>query len=95
MGGISDSEENKSIDVSERKEWVHAGGYKHPPMFGFGPGIEQNTHKAVDQRASSCHCVSVAFECFRQRRLIPSTGADSQVSLFRDILEHALRLPLQ
>ena len=51
--GFPIPEENKSIDVSERKEWVHAGGYKHPPMFGFGPGIEQNTHKigeAVDQR---------------------------------------------
>ena len=51
--GFPIPEENKSIDVSLRKEWVHAGGYKHPPMFGFGPGIEQNTHKigeAVDQR---------------------------------------------
>jgi len=29
----------------DRKAWVVAGPYQHPPMFGFGPGIEQNTHK--------------------------------------------------
>ncbi|MCB0997112.1 MAG: peptidase dimerization domain-containing protein, partial [Acidimicrobiales bacterium] len=45
--------DDTSIDVVERKEWVVAGKYKHPPMFGFGPGIEQNTHKigeCVDAR---------------------------------------------
>lgn len=44
---------NTEINVSTQKAWVHAGGYKHPPMFGFGPGIEQNTHKigeGVDSR---------------------------------------------
>jgi acetylornithine deacetylase/succinyl-diaminopimelate desuccinylase-like protein len=24
---------------------VVSGAYKHPAMFGIGPGIEQNTHK--------------------------------------------------
>jgi putative selenium metabolism hydrolase len=33
------------IKVSARKDWVDNGTVKHPPMFGFGPGIEQNTHK--------------------------------------------------
>jgi putative selenium metabolism hydrolase len=34
-----------AIDVPANKAWVHAGPFQHPPMFGFGPGIEQNTHK--------------------------------------------------
>ncbi len=37
--------DDRSIAVAARKEWVEAGGFKHPPMFGLGPGIEQNTHK--------------------------------------------------
>ena len=43
--GFPIQEENTEIEISERKAWVHAGDFKHPPMFGFGPGIEQNTHK--------------------------------------------------
>ena len=31
--------------ATEGKGWVGAGGVTHPPMFGVGPGIEQNTHK--------------------------------------------------
>ena len=45
--------EGTGIDVPASKEWVQAGAYQHPPMFGFGPGIEQNTHKigeCVDSR---------------------------------------------
>ncbi|MCA9571226.1 MAG: M20/M25/M40 family metallo-hydrolase [Myxococcales bacterium] len=41
------------IAATERKRWVQAGAWEHPPMFGFGPGIEQNTHKigeCVDTR---------------------------------------------
>ncbi len=41
------------IDVPSSKEWVEAGGFKHPPMLGFGAGYEQNTHKigeCVDRR---------------------------------------------
>ena len=36
---------DSSIDIPERKAWVLSGDFKHPPMFGIGPGIEQNTHK--------------------------------------------------
>ena len=45
--------DDTSIGVPESKAWVEAGKFKHPAMFGFGPGIEQNTHKigeCVDQR---------------------------------------------
>jgi len=45
--------DDQSIDVPPAKTWVEAGGFVHPAMFGFGPGIEQNTHKigeCVDQR---------------------------------------------
>ncbi len=45
--------DDTSIEVPESKRWVEAGKFKHPAMFGFGPGIEQNTHKigeCVDQR---------------------------------------------
>ncbi len=37
--------DDTSIDVPDRKAWIRSGEFKHPPMFGFGPGIEQNTHK--------------------------------------------------
>jgi acetylornithine deacetylase/succinyl-diaminopimelate desuccinylase-like protein len=36
---------DRSIDVPERKAWVVSGDVKHPPMFGIGAGIEQNTHR--------------------------------------------------
>jgi putative selenium metabolism hydrolase len=45
--------DDTSIEVPAGKAWVEAGKFKHPAMFGFGPGIEQNTHKigeCVDQR---------------------------------------------
>jgi acetylornithine deacetylase/succinyl-diaminopimelate desuccinylase-like protein len=48
---VADSRDD--INDTESKCWVRAGGFKHPPMFGFGPGIEQNTHKigeCVDRR---------------------------------------------
>lgn len=34
-----------SIPGAAGKGWVMGERYKHPAMFGFGPGIEQNTHK--------------------------------------------------
>ena len=37
--------EGSGIDEGEAKRWVKAGAFKHPAMFGVGPGIEQNTHK--------------------------------------------------
>jgi putative selenium metabolism hydrolase len=45
--------DDTSISVPASKAWVDTGKYRHPAMFGFGPGIEQNTHKigeCVDQR---------------------------------------------
>ncbi len=45
--------DDDSIAVPERKAWVTSGAFKHPAMFGFGSGIEQNTHKigeCVDAR---------------------------------------------
>lgn len=42
-----------SIDVPATKRWVDTGTFTHPAMFGFGPGIEQNTHKVgecLDER---------------------------------------------
>jgi putative selenium metabolism hydrolase len=41
------------LEVPESKNWVEAGSFRHPAMFGFGPGHEQNTHKigeCVDSR---------------------------------------------
>ncbi|MCC6751703.1 MAG: M20/M25/M40 family metallo-hydrolase [Deltaproteobacteria bacterium] len=37
--------QDTSVPVGERKRWVTSGAVRHPPMFGLGPGIEQNTHK--------------------------------------------------
>jgi acetylornithine deacetylase/succinyl-diaminopimelate desuccinylase-like protein len=37
--------DDRTIEVSNRKRWVRSGAFKHPAMFGLGPGIEQNTHK--------------------------------------------------
>jgi acetylornithine deacetylase/succinyl-diaminopimelate desuccinylase-like protein len=45
--------DDDSIAVPAAKHWVASGAFKHPAMFGFGPGIEQNTHKigeCVDAR---------------------------------------------
>ena len=45
--------EDDRVVVADSKEWVVSGAFKHPAMFGIGPGIEQNTHKigeSVDSR---------------------------------------------
>ncbi|MCP5031452.1 MAG: peptidase dimerization domain-containing protein [Actinomycetia bacterium] len=45
--------DDTTIEVPASKGWVEAGDFKHPAMFGFGAGIEQNTHKigeCVDRR---------------------------------------------
>ncbi len=42
------------------KAWVESGPYKYPAMLGFGPGIEQNTHKigeCLDAREMQ-HCAA-------------------------------------
>lgn len=52
--------DDTSIPVGEAKKWVVSGAYKHPAMFGFAPGIEQNTHKiaeCVDIREVR-HCIA-------------------------------------
>jgi len=49
-----------SIPGAAGKGWVVAGAYKHPAMFGFGTGIEQNTHKVgecLDERELQ-HCAA-------------------------------------
>ncbi|MCH7665969.1 MAG: M20/M25/M40 family metallo-hydrolase [Acidobacteria bacterium] len=41
------------LQVPAGKRWVEAGAFRHPAMFGFGPGHEENTHKigeCVDSR---------------------------------------------
>jgi len=41
------------VAVPASKGWIDQGRYHHPPMFGCGPGLEQNTHKigeCVDAR---------------------------------------------
>jgi acetylornithine deacetylase/succinyl-diaminopimelate desuccinylase-like protein len=43
----------RALEVPARKNWVAAGEYRHPAMFGFGSGIMQNAHKigeALDLR---------------------------------------------
>ncbi len=48
------------IPGAEGKGWVVGETYKYPAMFGFGPGIEQNTHKigeCVDARELQ-HCAA-------------------------------------
>ncbi len=37
--------QDTTVAVPAGKSWVTSGTVKHPAMFGFGPGIEQNTHK--------------------------------------------------
>jgi acetylornithine deacetylase/succinyl-diaminopimelate desuccinylase-like protein len=42
-----------TITVGAAKRWVVSGAVQHPPMFGIGAGLEQNTHRVgeyVDTR---------------------------------------------
>jgi putative selenium metabolism hydrolase len=46
-------EDESKLSVPDSKGWIRSGRFLHPPMFGIGPGIEQNTHKigeCVDSR---------------------------------------------
>lgn len=43
--GFPVPEDATDIHVPASKQWVTSGAFKHPAMFGIGPGIEQNTHK--------------------------------------------------
>jgi len=46
---------------TEGKGWVTSGVVKHPAMFGFGPGIEQNTHKIGEASDARELELAVAF----------------------------------
>jgi len=51
--GFPIPKDDTSVKVPASKRWIQSGDVKHPPMFGLGPGIEQNTHKigeCVDAR---------------------------------------------
>ncbi len=51
--GFPIAADDTAIDVGPAKAWVVSGAVKHPPMFGIGAGIEQNTHRigeCVDTR---------------------------------------------
>jgi acetylornithine deacetylase/succinyl-diaminopimelate desuccinylase-like protein len=37
--------DHPAIDVGPDKGWVVSGTVTHPPMFGIGAGVEQNTHR--------------------------------------------------
>jgi acetylornithine deacetylase/succinyl-diaminopimelate desuccinylase-like protein len=37
--------EHPAIEVAPEKRWVVSGQVTHPPMFGIGAGVEQNTHR--------------------------------------------------
>ena len=53
--------EGSGVTVPKSKDWIRIGDVHHPPMFGVGPGIEQNTHKigeAVDLRELQ-HAIAV------------------------------------
>jgi len=49
--------------VPSRKNWISDGPFHWPPMFGFGAGFEQNTHKigeCVDSRELQHACAMLA-----------------------------------
>ncbi len=51
--GFPVNKKKSGLTVPEDKTWIEVGDIHHPPMFGIGPGIEQNTHKigeAMDLR---------------------------------------------
>jgi acetylornithine deacetylase/succinyl-diaminopimelate desuccinylase-like protein len=43
--GFPVSAKDDAIKAAEAKRWIFSGSVKHPPMFGIGPGLEQNTHR--------------------------------------------------
>lgn len=52
--------DNPDVTVPETKNWVTKGAYRHPPMFGIGPGQEQNTHKIGEYMDSREFDVAIA-----------------------------------
>ncbi len=64
--------QSSGIEHIDAKNWVRVGRYAHPPLFGIGPGIEQNTHKIGECMDSREFDVAVAVmarfpSLFRQR----------------------------
>jgi putative selenium metabolism hydrolase len=55
--------DSPGMQVPDSKKWVRSGAYVHPAIVGFGPGIEQNTHKigeCVDVRELACAIALIA-----------------------------------
>ena len=52
---------NRASSVAARKLWVDSGAFVHPPMFGLGPGVEENTHKVGECVDSRELAATVAF----------------------------------
>ena len=53
QGQLDDETVYSDDPLAMATRWVEAGAFRHPAMFGFGPGHEQNTHKigeCVDSR---------------------------------------------
>jgi acetylornithine deacetylase/succinyl-diaminopimelate desuccinylase-like protein len=71
VGFVMPKEESeRGYAVPASKNWVEVGDVVHPPMFGCGPGIEQNTHKigeAMDSRELMC---AIAFMARFPSRLV-------------------------
>ncbi|MBI5088064.1 MAG: M20/M25/M40 family metallo-hydrolase [Actinobacteria bacterium] len=70
--------DDDTIDVGPDKHWVVSGSLKHPPMFGIGAGIEQNTHRVgecVDARELQ-HAIAVLARFPRSFVTISSSVAD-------------------
>ncbi len=59
--GFPVSVDDTRFDVDPCKRWVVSGSVMHPPMFGIGAGVEQNTHRIgeyVDRRELQ-HAIAV------------------------------------
>jgi putative selenium metabolism hydrolase len=59
--------------AAQTKGWIREGTRWHPPMVGFGPGLEQNTHKLGEWVAERELTLAVAFlarfpSLYRMRR---------------------------
>lgn len=69
--GYSLPSDDSSVRVDEAKRWIDDGVFRHPAMFGIGPGIEHNTHKIG--------------ECVDTRELAPVIAVLARFpSLYRD-----------
>lgn len=53
--------EDTTIALPASKRWVTSGAFKHPAMFGVGPGVEQNTHKIGECVDSREMALAIAF----------------------------------